>query len=44
VLKQLKEKYPQVADNSKIKFPEVIEIKNNVNLLDNFPSKSYSDP
>lgn len=42
ILRFLKEKYPQVADKSTIKFPEVKERKNDVNLLDNFPSRCYS--
>lgn len=45
VLKELKGKFPQVADNSKVKFPDVKEIKNDVNLLNNIPdAKSFSDP
>jgi len=42
ILRYLKEKYPQVADKTSIKFPEVKERKNDINLLDNFPSRSYS--
>lgn len=45
VLKELKGKFPQVADSSKVKFPDVKEIKNDVNLLANIPdAKSFSDP
>ena len=45
VLKELKGKFPQVADKSKVKFPDVKEIKNDVNLLANIPDcKSFSDP
>lgn len=41
--KLLKEKYPQVPDSTDIKFPEVKTMKNDCNLLNNFPSKCYSD-
>ena len=44
ILKFLKDKYPQVADNSTIKFPEVKEKKNDINLLDNFMAKSFQTP
>lgn len=42
--KLLKERYPQVPDNTEINFPEVKTMKNDCNLLNNFPSKCYSDP
>lgn len=45
VLKDLKGRFPQVADNSKIVFPKVEERKNDVNLLDNIPKgRSFDDP
>lgn len=44
-LKELKSKFPQVADKSSVKFPDVKELKNDVNLLGNIPNgKSFSDP
>lgn len=33
-----------MADKTSIKFPEVKEKKQDINLLDNFPSKCYSSP
>ena len=43
ILKSLKKKYPQVADNNANNFPQVNEIKKDSNLLLNFPSKYLSD-
>lgn len=45
LLKELKERFPQVADNSSIEFPTVNERKQDVNLLNNIPNKKcFSDP
>lgn len=45
LFKKLKDRYPQTSQtNEKIDFPDVPSTKTNLNLLDNFPCLSFSDP
>lgn len=44
LFKGLKEKYPQTAVTEKIDVPDIPTTTTDVNLLDHFPSKCFSDP
>lgn len=44
IFKKLKDRYPQTSATEKIDFPDVPSTKTNMNLLDNFPAISFSDP
>ena len=44
LFKKLKARYPQTSQADKLDIPDIPSTKTNMNLFDNFPCKSYSDP
>jgi hypothetical protein len=44
LFKKLKNRYPQTSAKDDIDFPDVPSTKTSLNILENFPAMSFSDP